>query len=680
MSTPPTAIRGYIDDQLTYSGVLADLTELVPECLWPRSNMTYRQMRHHHQLAAVEKAYTLPIRRASWGLSPAGCNPKVVARNADDMGLPVIGQDQPGAARVRGVSWAEHLRLALLDIAYGHSGFEMLVEIRGGQARLIELSERLPSTISEIHTDPVGRLAGVTQLMYDGKASPQIPANRLVWYAREREGAAWWGRSIFRPAYPAWLLAREMLRVTAVGHRRFSVGVPTGEWDPGIVPTPEQQVALQKAMSATRVSDEGGLAMPPGAHMKLVGLTGTVPDTLAFIRYLDQAMSREALAGFLDLGTTETGSRALAGEFIDLFLLALQAEADAIADVASRQISARLVEWNEGDDEPVPAVQAGDVGAKHEVTAESLKILLDSGALSADPALEAYVRQRFHLPERDDTVLPAPSVRGDTVTAANRKARPRRPAPSPAQLELPITAAAGDPTPDYTQIQQDWETARDGTLKDWPGTAAPLVTALVTSATSAVASGALAELGALTVDAAVLAGLAAVIGGAMATLADTAAGQARAEAATLGITSDAAADQGRLDALAAAFAGQISAGYAQAAGRKALASAGAADLADLLRDYLDDMSAAATGLVADSLGMAFTAAQNSGRAAVFADLPGVEWVAAEHNDRQACAPCRSQDGTVYETWADAEVAYPVMGFNGCSGGGRCRGQLRIQLA
>lgn len=426
MPSTPTTMRGYLDDQLSWDSMVADMADTVPDCLWPASNETYRQMRRHPQLSAVLAAYELPICRAVSGLNPAGCRDEVVQLVADDMGLPIAGRDTPGAARVRGVSWPEHLRLALLSLPYGHSGFEMLAEIRDGKARLIELSERLPTTIAEIHVDSVGRFAGITQLMYTGKRSPQMLAKHLVWYTRKREGAAWWGQSLLRPAYPAWLLSREMLRVTATGHRRFSVGVPTGEWDAGVNPSPAQHVQLQQAMSSARVGETGGMALPPGAHMKLVGLTGSVPDTLAFIRYLDQTMSGMALAGFLNLGTTETGSRALAGEFIDLFLLATQADADAVADTATRQVAARIVEWNWGLDEPVPAVQIADVGSRHEVTAEALGLLLGSGALSADPGLEAYIRRKYKLPEREGMAPPAPSVQGDTIAAANRRTRPAR--------------------------------------------------------------------------------------------------------------------------------------------------------------------------------------------------------------------------------------------------------------
>lgn len=685
----PTSLRGYVDDQLTWGSLLSDVNDTVPDCLWPSSNETYRQMRRHPQLASILAAYSLPIRRASTWVNPAGCRDEVVQLCADDVGVPIAGRDTPGAARVRGVSWSDHLRLALLSVPYGHSGFEMRAEIRDGQARLVELSERLPSTISEIHTDKVGRFAGVTQLMSKAPTGrAQIAADRLVWYAREREGAAWWGQSLLRPAYPAWLLSREMLRVSATGHRRFSVGVPTGEWDANADPSPAQHTELQQAMSATRVGETGGLALPPGAHMKLVGLTGSVPDTLGFIRYLDQTMSRMALTGFLDLGTTETGSRALASEFIDLFMLAIQAEADAVADTATRQINARLVAWNWGEDEPVPAIQIADVGSKHEVTAEALNLLLGSGALSADPALEAHVRRQFKLPEREGMAKPAPTVQGDTVAAANRpRARSsKRKEPAPGQLALPIAAAAGDePLPDYEQIQADWEQARAEMLEQWPDLSAELVAALAVAAGTAVAGGALLGLASLTAAPVLTAAAVTALTARMATLAGTAATQAAAEVTALGRTAPApTVDPDRIEDLAAVFVGQAAAGYASAAGRRALQVSGPDATVDAVAEavttHLDEMSTTRAGLVADAFGAAMSAAQNTGRAAVLSQIIDLIYAADETLDSATCQPCRDTAGTEWATWSEAVAVYPLAGNRSCLGGAaRCRGMIRAQL-
>lgn len=410
MSTAPTSLRGYATDDM-YAGILLDALEHVPDLQYPLSVPVYGKMRHETSLTAVLSSYTLPIRRASWVVNPAGCRPEVVQLVADDLGLPVMGKDEPGAARTRGVSWAEHLRTALGYLTFGHAGHELLAEMRDGKARLAGLYERVQSTIQEIHVDRQGNLLGISQELRAKANSPQVKADRLVWYVHEREGANLAGRSLLRSAYGPWLIKQDLMRTHAVSNKRWGAGVPVMEALPGTAPSPGQMAEAMQMAAAARAGDQAGAATPPGFVMKILGMSGSVPDTLSFIKYCDASMSRMALAGFLDLGSGDTGSYALAKSFVDLFLLNIQTIADHVADTVTRQVAARIVEWNWGD-EPVPAVQVSDIGSRHELTAEALNLLLGSGALSADPGLEAQVRRMYQLPERvEPEGRPAPSGR-----------------------------------------------------------------------------------------------------------------------------------------------------------------------------------------------------------------------------------------------------------------------------
>jgi hypothetical protein len=414
--TAPTRPAGYTDDVSFFNSIIAATDEHITDLWWPSSINIYSQMRTDPQLAAVLAACGLPIRRATWQVDGAGCKARATRLVADGLGLPVAERDdRPSGARVRGVTWAEVNRLALLDMVYGHFPFEewYVIDPSASPAtRLAGLLELMPATIAEVDTARDGSLKSITQVGAP-KDNPPIPANHLLWFARDREGAAWQGRSILRPAYAAWVLKREMLRAHATGSRRFNHGVPTVVWDPGSDPTPAQLADAHAYASAARVGDQSGGSLPPGAHLELVGLTGGVPDTLSFIRYLDQQMSRMALAGMLDLGETPNGSRALGAEFVDLFLLALQAHADEHAAAVTRQTVARLVAYNWGEAEPVPQVVAADVGSKREVTVEALQLLLASGAVHSDPGLERWVRSEWRLPVVEEVPpMPTPPVLG----------------------------------------------------------------------------------------------------------------------------------------------------------------------------------------------------------------------------------------------------------------------------
>ena len=66
------------------------------------------------------------------------------------------------------------------------------------------------------------------------------------------------------------------------------------------------------------------------------------------------------LAMFINLGTTETGSRALGASFVDVFLQAEQAYADYIAEVITRYLIREWVGYNWGDVD-MPKLVAGQI-------------------------------------------------------------------------------------------------------------------------------------------------------------------------------------------------------------------------------------------------------------------------------------------------------------------------------
>ncbi|MER7500452.1 DUF935 family protein [Nonomuraea pusilla] len=662
-SSAPTRDIGHLDSN--YGVWYGDLLEQIPDLTWPLSARTYSLMRTDPQLTAVLAAYTLPIRRATWSVDPAGCRPEVVQLVADDLGLPILGVDaEPGPARRRGVRWADHVRLALLSLTFGFMPFERRYAIVNGQARLINLGERMPHTIGQIQLAADETVQSITQNL---AAVRPIPANRLVWYVHDREAANWTGRSLLRPAYGAWLIKHELWRVHATSSRRFGMGVPNVEAPPGA--TPAQVAEAQRLASAMRVGDRAGVGLPNGFKIQLTGLTGSVPDVLGFVKYLDQQMSRQALAGLMDLGDTSNGSRALGDSFLDLFLLSLQTIADEIADTATvgqqgmPGIVTDLVNLNFSEDEPCPRIVVSDVGSRQEVTAQAIEQLMRSGALSPDPALEAYVRQAWRLPERVEAPAPPPPapVREDPPTPI-AAARPRR----------QLRAAA--PGPGLEAVQEAWQTALDGLLEEWPDITEAWRDQLAEQIQAAIDDGHLQALTELTIDSSDAAELLAV---AMLELADTSAEQMVADAQAQGApVEQPPVEEDELSVVAAAVVALLAAGLAGAAAAAALRLAvpGASGAA-VAAQVTATLAALSLRAVRDQVGGALSHAQASGRFSVLRKAPVAQYVADETLDRNTCKPCRDLDGTVFEDLAAAEAAYGTGSYVGCLGGVRCRGQV-----
>jgi hypothetical protein len=444
----PTSTKGYVDPYAlgndAYGSLYTDILEHVPDLTFPMSIPIYSRMRRDPKLSSIIAGWTLNLRRAQWQLDPAGCHPDVVKLVADGMGLAVKGTDKPGPARLRGVSWGDHLNAALRMVPFGFAAFELEAEVADSRAQLAGLWERPQWTISHIHTDgKTGLLTGATQDQGADFKSPQMLAKNLAWYVREREGSNWAGCSLLRPSYASWLIKEEVRRHYGAANVRWAMGVPVMEALPGTNPTPAQMTEAMQMAAAARGGIQAGAASPPGFAMKILGISGSLPNSQEFLRWLDQQCTASALMGAFDLGETPNGSRALGTVFVDALLLALESEAELAADIATRQIAARIVDWNYGEHEPVPRVVVSGVGSRREVTAESLQLLLSSGALAADPGLEAWVRREYRLPEREGMAAPKATAPGVDLE------KPAEEPPDPADAE------ADDLPPDVAAMHAD---------------------------------------------------------------------------------------------------------------------------------------------------------------------------------------------------------------------------------
>ena len=442
----PTRELGYLSDVYGVSVQYVDTLELIADLTWPLSVRTYAQMRHDPQLTAVMNAYTLPLRQAPKHVDPSGCRDEVVQQISDDLGLPILGSnDEPGPARRRGINFNDHFRLALLHLIYGHMPFEECYEIRDGKARLASLNERMPQTIRDMKLEPNGALKGIQQNFYD----PIIPVNRLVWYSRDREGAMHQGRSMFRPAYGAWLLKHEAWRIMATSSRRFGMGVPSVTAPSGA--TPAMVSEASKLATSIRVGDEAGIGLPAGYSLSITGMTGSAPDTMGFIRYLDSQIAQMALASVLNLDASPNGSRALGDVLVNLMLLSLNSIGGEMASELEK-LTVRMVDYNWGEDEPAPRVVIGDAGSRPEVTATSLMELVRYGALVPDPALDAYIRERWQLPDRETPDLATgtdlvPGATQDQPAVPGTKAPGSKTGKSQTgKSQTPKNIGQGDPT------------------------------------------------------------------------------------------------------------------------------------------------------------------------------------------------------------------------------------------
>jgi len=153
--------------------------------------------------------------------------------------------------------------------------------------------------------------------------------------------------------YRNWLIKDRLLRVDAMKHERNGVGMP-------VITGPEgasdvQLRDLDKMAQEYKVGERGGGALPFGSKLTLAGTQGALPDTIGSIRFQNEEMARSMLMMFMQLGQTQTGSRALGQTFVDWFSLQQEMIAEWVMDIANEEIIGDWWSWNvEPDPERVP--------------------------------------------------------------------------------------------------------------------------------------------------------------------------------------------------------------------------------------------------------------------------------------------------------------------------------------
>lgn len=411
MATPTTASPeiGYVNGQ-GKDWQVWDESEQVPELQWPDAIEVYRRMaRGDARVASVLKAIRLPIQSAGWRIDPNGARREVVEFVARNLALPIEGDGPLPKTRTKGrFSWKQHVQQALLMLQYGHSFFEQVYRIDDNDRTwLHKLAPRPQRTISKISVELDGGLHSIEQsppsspLAGFGTTTVKpIPVSALVAYVNDPEAGDWLGSSLLRPAYKHWILKDEFMRVQAGTAKRNGMGIPVGT---AASDTDAAEVTKMKELaSGLRGGMASGVGLARGQDLKLLGVSGNLPDMQQAIEYQDKSIALAALAHFLNLD--KGGSYSLASVLNDTFDQSVQAVAEALCDTANAHVVEDLVDLNFGPDEPAPLIMFDEIGSRQDATAASMALLRNAGLLDDDDMVKIAVRQSLRIPlKQNDT-------------------------------------------------------------------------------------------------------------------------------------------------------------------------------------------------------------------------------------------------------------------------------------
>jgi hypothetical protein len=444
------------------SGFVRDLGEYNPKLEGINGIWTYQEMRRGDgQVAGTLRACKLPILSAKWEIVPnegaggslLGSGEKTSTQHpAPSTPVSNTGAGQQTAAKAKEVAeyvrdnffnrleWQDHrgswhtqtwkdvVRFALRMQDFGAACYEEVVTVDGDRIRVRKMCDRQALTFYRWHTDPHSVDPEVPPYIYDdgetlyaleqwGYRSNRfeyvlLPTDKACIFTHDQEGANFWGIPLTRAMYPHWFVKKHLERIDAIACERNSLGVPMIMLPPN--PSRQDVQTAQSWVTQLAAHEKTGLSLPNGAEFKLVGIEGRIREILPSIQYHKQQIATSCLAMFMELGQSQTGSRALGESQTDFFLLAMQNTADYIAHQIRNSTIRRLVTWNFGPDAPVPYLVAANVQARSiDSMAAIINQLAQAGAWVSDRSSVDQVRHQLGFEKFvDDDVV---SIRGETI-------------------------------------------------------------------------------------------------------------------------------------------------------------------------------------------------------------------------------------------------------------------------
>lgn len=309
-----------------------------------------------------------------------------------------------------GKTFDRFLREALSMIEFGFSLFEVTYKAEinhpefGAYNGIKSLAFRSQRTIENWKVCRSGKLEAIEQQAFgDGQKVTWIPAKYLLHFAIDMEGDNFEGISILRPAYGPFLRKNQFLRLLAAGVEKYAIPIPTLE-----VPAGKEQTAeYNRAKDALRayVSNRCNyITVPAGWKLDLTTNTFDAEKIRQVINDENVEIVNAALANFLELGQSGSGSYALGTDLSDFFLGGLEYIANQITETINTVLIPTLVRLNFPDG--IVRCELSHSGIRDKAGKELSEIvssLVKVGVIESDDRLEDSLRKRFSLPEKDES-------------------------------------------------------------------------------------------------------------------------------------------------------------------------------------------------------------------------------------------------------------------------------------
>jgi hypothetical protein len=311
--------------------------------------------------------------------------------------------------------------------------------------------------------DTTGRLPGdlitLDQQAFDGLSFRQrkIPAEKLLLYVYEKQGDDYWGVPPLRQCFKAWTYKTQIEKLNILHLDKFGVGTPVLEEGEGWGEADRNRAATM--LMNWRSGARNFITFGKGGHIEIVSDEGKMSmSMLEWVKRYDLAIAKTMLTQLTELGSTDTGTRALGETFADQLSGIVQGDVEDIANLVNNGLIVPLVRWNFGDQDFYPTFAPSQRVRAGSSIATIFGQLKTAGVLHPRPEDEEWARDAYELPSVDlDTLKQEQDKRAAMVPQPGATANdPNNPAaasdaaggtpsdggPASAQAKPPVRIAA----------------------------------------------------------------------------------------------------------------------------------------------------------------------------------------------------------------------------------------------
>ena len=382
----------------------------------------YREMSDNDPIiGGILFAFEKTVTRLDWHIE------KSDTKDGDDERVEFL----QGALDDMSESWTSTLSGVLSMMPYGWSYHELVYKHRSGPSDDPTKNSRYndgkigwrkwpvrsQESLNKWDIDETGGLRGMNQMTEVG-GSVTVPIEKALLFRTNTARGNPEGRSLIRNAYRPHFFKKRIEEIEAVGIERDLAGLPVAFMDPAYLSSAaspaEVQVrnAVSEIVKGIKRNEMEGVIFPLAYNeqghktmdLQLLSSGGSRQfDTDKIVARYNQQIAMSVLADFLLLGHEGVGSQALGASKIDLWMMAVEALALAIAETVNNHAIPRLLKLNGMDVEECPKLVFGSVDhIDLGILGGFIKNMVDAGVITPDETLEDFIRETASLPPADE--------------------------------------------------------------------------------------------------------------------------------------------------------------------------------------------------------------------------------------------------------------------------------------